>query len=593
LLVIQGRDQWSRFDLDAPTVSVGRVSTNAIQLHDTEVSREHALLEKVGESYRFRDLGSSNGSFINRQSVDEHLLASGDQIQLGKTLLLYTGVPQQHPDLSGEIDIVSSSHQDDESRILHSVAQSDSSDLLAGPSDDQASPWLARARSNLQIMYRTALAVSHTLDIDQLLARIMEMIFEWVDADRGCIMLKDERTGELAPRVRRHRRGVQTEDKITISQTILDYVMERNEGVLTSNARDDQRWDPAQSIVKLGVREAICVPMQGRYDGVGVIYIDTSLTPQRMLQERTTTKFNQEHLKLMVAIAHQAALAVEDTSYYKAMVQAERLAAIGQTIASLSHHIKNILQGVRGGSYLIELAMQDHAKALESGEFDTQTASRAMDTMQKGWKIVERNQERISGLVMDMLTFSKEREPDPVPADLDEVVADVVELMQVRAAETKTKLSFTSAGDVPTSMFDPEAIHRAVLNIVTNALDACEDCSQREVSVRTRLADNRNRAVIEVQDTGVGIAEGDVDNIFTVFVSGKGGRGTGLGLPVSQKIFQEHGGGIRVESEPGKGSKFLLELPLHAVTNDRQALLMDDDQSDSGIHGQAIAPAVD
>ena len=266
-------------------------------------------------------------------------------------------------------------------------------------------------------MYRTALAVSHTLDIDQLLARIMDMIFEWVDADRGCIMLKDLDTGQLVPKVRRHRRGVQSDERITISQTILDYVVERNEGVLTSNARDDDRWDAAKSILRMGVREAICVPMQGRYDVVGVIYIDTSLTPQRILQQGSANKFTQEHLKLMIAIAHQAALAVEDTSYYKAMVQAERLAAVGQTIASLSHHIKNILQGVRGGSYLIEMGMKDHAKAIADGEIDVEAAEKAVGIMRKGWGIVEKNQERISALVMDMLTFSKEREPVPEPAE--------------------------------------------------------------------------------------------------------------------------------------------------------------------------------
>ena len=224
-------------------------------------------------------------------------------------------------------------------------------------------PVARRARSNLQIMYRTALAVSHTMDIDQLLARIMEMIFDWVDADRGCIMLKDLETGKLTPKVRRHRRGVRTDEKISISKTILDYVVEQNEGVLTSNARDDSRWDPAQSIVSLGVREAICVPMQGRYEVVGVIYIDTAVTPQKMLAAKGANQFTEEHLRLMIAIAHQAALAVEDTSYYKALVQAERLAAVGQTIASLSHHIKNILQGVRGGSYLIELGLGDHDAA--------------------------------------------------------------------------------------------------------------------------------------------------------------------------------------------------------------------------------------
>ena len=108
--------------------------------------------------------------------------------------------------------------------------------------------------------------------------------------------------------------------------------------------------------------------MQGRYHVVGAIYIDTSVKPEKLLQQGDSNQFTQEHLKLMIAIAHQAALAVEDTSYYKAMVQAERLAAVGQTIATLSHHIKNILQGVRGGSYLIEVGLKDHAKALKESQ---------------------------------------------------------------------------------------------------------------------------------------------------------------------------------------------------------------------------------
>ena len=564
LFVIQGRDQGSRFELDEPRVTVGRESGNAIQLHDTEVSRQHAELHRDDDVFYLRDLGSSNGTFVNGQRVEQHELASGDQVQLGRSLLLFTGVTDgEGQNLAETIHIVGPQGDNDGSRILHAISQSEGSQFLSAAESDTKTPWEARARSNLEIMYRTALAVSHTLDIDQLLSRIMDMIFEWVDADRGCIMLKDEDTGQLVPKVRRHRRGVKSDERINISKTILDYVVERNEGVLTSDAREDERWEPAMSIVKLGVREAICVPMQGRYHGVGAIYIDTSVTPQRALQQGSSNKFTQDHLKLMIAIAHQAALAVEDTTYYKAMVQAERLAAVGQTIATLSHHIKNILQGVRGGSYLIEVGMKDHAAAIADDPIDLENATRAINTMQKGWSVVEKNQERISALVMDMLTFSKEREPEPEPGDLNEVASDVVELLTARAGEEGVRLVWKPDRSMPTLMFDPEALHRAILNVVANAVDACQDLKAGRVEIATDFNGVDKMARVRVTDNGSGIEKSDLEKIFTVFVSQKGARGTGLGLPVSQKILQEHGGRIRVESQPGRGSTFTLDLPAH------------------------------
>jgi two-component system NtrC family sensor kinase len=543
--------------------------THSNRLHDTEVSRNHAELVRRGDAYQVRDLGSSNGTFVNGRQVTERDLISGDQVQVGRSTLLYTGFNEERlEDLAGKVDIVPRHAVDDGSRIVASLSQTGGSEWLMPDARGSSNPWLSRARSNLQIMYRTALAVSHTMDIDQLLARIMEMIFDWVDADRGCIMLKDLETGKLTPKVRRHRRGLRTDDKISISKTILDYVVEKNEGVLTSNARDDSRWDPAQSIVSLGVREAICVPMQGRYDVVGVIYIDTAVTPQRALAAKGPNQFSEEHLRLMIAIAHQAALAVEDTSYYKALVQAERLAAIGQTIASLSHHIKNILQGVRGGSYLIELGLGEHDASGEDGAPDPEDLQKAVDTIRKGWKIVERNQDRISSLVLDMLTFSKEREPDPRPSDLNQVAAEVIDLMASRAEELSVELAWWPTRDMPTLMFDPEALHRAILNVVTNAIDACDERPEARVTVTTSYDEVAKIAHLVVEDTGAGIAPDDLEAIFTVFVSRKGGRGTGLGLPVSRKILEEHGGQIHVDSTLGKGSRFTLELPAAPPAND-------------------------
>jgi signal transduction histidine kinase len=110
-------------------------------------------------------------------------------------------------------------------------------------------------------------------------------------------------------------------------------------------------------------------------------------------------------------------------------------------------------------------------------------------------------------------------------------------------------------------VFDPEAMHRAVLNVITNAIDACHDKEGGRVEVSTQYSQAETMARVAVVDNGSGIEPEDVEKIFAVFVSRKGGRGTGLGLPVSQKILEEHGGRIRVESKPGEGSRFTLEFP--------------------------------
>jgi two-component system, NtrC family, sensor kinase len=546
LFVISGRDQGSKYELEEGMMGLGRDSSNFVQVHDTEVSRRHAEIRREGNIYSLVDLGSSNGTYVNGEKIDRHELSSGDRLQVGSTLILFTD-PGDSPDsdLSGKIDIVMRSNTSENSRIVRSMSQQEGSAIFDASMAPARGAKLDHARRSLQIMYRTALAVSHTQDIDQLLTRIMHMIFDWVEADRGTVMLVNDETKQLEPKVHHHRPGIATDEKLVISKTILDYVTQRGEGVLTSDARDDDRWTPAVSILKMGIREAICVPMQGRYGMVGVIYIDTSLSPQKIVQQGIATKFTEEHLKLMIAIAHQAALAVEDTRYHAAMVQAERLAAVGQTIATLSHHIKNILQGIRGGSYLIEMGLSAHDEAV----------------VRKGWGMVERNQNKISALVMDMLTFSKEREPEPVLGDLNVTVGEVVELMQTRAAELEVALDWHGAPDLPQILFDPEAIHRAVLNVVTNALDACDKQPAGRVVVTTSHLVEAKLLEISVEDNGVGISPEDMDKIFTIFVSQKGSRGTGLGLPVSQKILKEHGGRIRLESTVGVGSRFVLELP--------------------------------
>jgi two-component system, NtrC family, sensor kinase len=550
LTVIRGIRTGHQFQLGDGKRKIGRESHCDIHFSDTETSRNHAEIEGINGEFRLRDLGSSNGTFVNQQRVSESVLHHGDRIQIGRQTLLFIHrhasletrpraieiVPAQGGDASQIVGRLSA----DESAI-DQTADWRSAVIPITASEALNTETPGHEKSLWEILYRTSLAVSRTLDIDQLLSQILDLIFQWIECDRGCIMLTDFESGELRPACRKDRKHSRN-DRLTISRTILDYVMQHGEGVLTSDAHDDARWKPSASISADGVREAICVPMKGRYDTVGVIYIDTMFSAGRYAQQANHI-FNHEHLKLLVAIGHQAALAIEDTSFYQNMVQAERLAVMGQTIATLSHHIKNIVQGLKGGGYLVQ-------EGINSQEWPT---------IQRGWQICAKNQERIESLVLDMLTMSKDRVPIRRSISLNQLISDVVQLAKSRADENHVDLRWTSVSPDIVHSLEEEAIHRALLNLVVNAIEACRD---RENSIVTlALTSDPKHSRVAISDNGVGIPAAQLKKVFSMFESNKGSRGTGLGLPVSLKIAEEHGGTIRVESEEGKGTTFELILP--------------------------------
>jgi K+-sensing histidine kinase KdpD len=563
LIVIKGADEGRQFDLAEPVHSVGRDAASKVRLSDTEVSRRHAEFRKSGDNiYRLLDVGSANGTFVNNQPVKDVELRSGDHIRIGQSILVYSAGRsdgQPRADLNRRINMIGEKNDELSSAIVKTIGESEGSRILAKP-DQAGTPWLKGALANLSIMYETIQAVSHILDLDQLLERIMDLLFRSIEADRGCIMLKHPQTGNFEPKAVRWREEVDAEEKIALSRTIMDYVLKEKQGVLVSDAASDARFNTGASILRYGIREAICVPMKGRHETLGVIYLDTRTSAKEVMASvNKTGKFTGDHLALAIAIGHQAALAVEETRYHHAMVQAERLAAIGQTIAALSHHIKNILQGLRSGSEILKMGLNDKDETL----------------MTKGWRIVEKNQGKIYDLVMDMLSYSKEREPAIEETDLNSVLEDVVDLMENKAKEMGVQLEARPDPTVPKVQVDPDGLHRALLNVLSNALDAVEDRKSPQVAVSVKLDPQAGWARIEVLDNGIGIAPEKAEDIFKPFVSSKGAKGTGLGLPVSRKILREHGGDIIVQSQPGKGSKFILRMPIKSVLGVEPGSMMD------------------
>jgi signal transduction histidine kinase len=230
------------------------------------------------------------------------------------------------------------------------------------------------------------------------------------------------------------------------------------------------------------------------------------------------------------------------------LIKSERLAAIGQTVASLGHYMKNILFGLKGGFYLVNTSSQDSEA----------------DSLKTGWEMLEKNMGRISDLVLDLLEYSRDREPEYESYSPNKIVNEVCELMEPRAKEHDVEIVKEldpSIGEVP---LDPRDLHRCLLNLVSNAVDACLfDSSEGKrwvVQVKTIL-EHDGTLRFDVSDNGCGMDEEVKKKLFTTFFSTKEGRGTGLGLLIVQKIVQDHEGTIAVESKLGKGSTFTIRLP--------------------------------
>lgn len=226
-----------------------------------------------------------------------------------------------------------------------------------------------------------------------------------------------------------------------------------------------------------------------------------------------------------------------------------QLTSIGLLVGSISHGIKGLLTGLDGGIYLVN-----------SG-FNKDKPER----IKKGWEMVQRNVDRIRSMVLDILYYAKDRELSIDDIDVAGLVEEVRETLQKKAADLDVAIEFDVAADAGVFQGDAAAIRAMLLNITENSLDACRaDDRARPHQVKIGVRRVAPWIVFEIVDNGIGMDRETREKIFSLFFSSKGLKGTGLGLFISNKIVDKHGGTIKVESEPGRGSRFLIRLPLEA-----------------------------
>lgn len=223
-----------------------------------------------------------------------------------------------------------------------------------------------------------------------------------------------------------------------------------------------------------------------------------------------------------------------------------QLTSLGLVIGSISHGIKGLLTSLDGGMYLVNTGLvKDDRKRFE-----------------QGWKMVERNITRIRRMVLDLLYYSKDRAPEleTIPA---RVIADeVCEVVRIKAAELGISFGCDVERNIGDIDADLKAVRSLLINLVENAMDACRvDTKKKDHAVRIKMRGYTNYIEYEVEDNGIGMDQESRERAFSLFFSSKRGNGTGLGLFISNKIAQAHGGEIKIESELNKGTRMIVKLP--------------------------------
>ena len=225
-------------------------------------------------------------------------------------------------------------------------------------------------------------------------------------------------------------------------------------------------------------------------------------------------------------------------------LEQERLASVGQTVASISHAIKNILQGLRGGASAIELA-------IDRGD---------LELAREGWPILSRNLDRIYDLTFNMLAYSRARGLEPERQLLGPVLEEAVELVRPLAVRRRVTIELVIEEDMPPVPYDSNALHQAILNLLLNAVEAAPS-KEGTVLLAAGWNVEEEEAWIVVEDNGPGIDPSRHEDVFRPFASTKGQRGTGLGLPVTRQLVEDHSGRVELEASDPGGARFRIILP--------------------------------
>lgn len=551
------------------TTTVGRHPSNSVVLGTDSVSRFHARIDKRGNFFILQDLNSSNGTYVNGERVTQMTLHHSDEVTFGAIEFTFRNEATAGRSSSnfevGGMSIVEFKDDTDAPRPqTQSVIGSDQIEAIRERSSFFTAPIsvkearaldpgeLVKSHNRLTAMYRLSeLLREAESDREQtIIERVLDILFDAVAADRGVILTRfSPASTELEIAAVRTQDEIIPGTRISLSKTILDQVVRDRCAVLSTDTGSDDRFGASESIIMNKMQSVICVPMIQGERVMGVVHLDTQSIGKTL---------DKDDLEFVTMIAGDLSLALENIRMRREATHRERLAAVGETVAGISHNIKNILLLMNGGSELLERAF----------------AANKVETAKESWGVVSRGIEKISKLVKDMLEYSSQKRPRIRMIDINALICSTAEEIESELVRKGITLELDLEEGIGERWTDEIGLQRTLANLIVNAIEAIPH-GQGHIEIVTSVADDAQRSlIIKVADNGAGIPREKLDKIFLPFFTTKGSSGTGLGLPMCRKVIEDMRGALTVESEENVGTTFIIKLP--ALSDEDELVLGQD-----------------
>jgi signal transduction histidine kinase len=523
LVVVAGRLPERVFFLRPRRYSVGRSHENDLVLTEPSVSKSHAWLQYEAGQFTVVDRDSLHGVYLNGTKIKKAALTGGCEMAFGNVRLRF---------VEGGPDGIT----DPKVRL----------------------PWI----EHQQLLLSLVQAVNASLDLDEVLDRVLDAVMRVTSAERGFLLLANDSSGPIVAglnlRLGRRRDGTELplEDP-GLSSSIIRKALDSQELVATSNASADPKLGEADSIIMHKLRSIVCIPLRSApmEQGVGETSAGVSVLGALYVDNPTTPiPFSEDTLAAASALARHAALAIQNAQLFasvrgmleqlkqaqRQLLQSEKLATIGQMASAIVHELNTPLTYIVG---CVELMLGD---TLLPGQ-------------EERLRQVQVGAEKIESLTRNLLAFSRPATEERKAVSLNSVVERGLELCRYQIIKAGVAVEKQLDPKLPQISGLASQLEMAVINLVVNALHAMSTGGKLVVSTK-RLDD---KVEVRVSDNGCGIPADIRESIFQPFVTTRPeGQGTGLGLSTVARVVEQHSGHVDFSTEEGRGTTFQITFPI-------------------------------